>query len=160
MRHAIAVAVIAHLLAGCGSKTDSAPSEGSSSGSPSSSKAKTKEQKATQELESQLVAPPAEVVAGLGAEVYPGARMLKSFKAVRSDPSIPRVDYIFFAKDPPKTIQDFYKARLTDSSYGDPAMEKMGGFVVKGKNSRGEEVTVQAQGRGELTTFHFVVLEK
>lgn len=117
--------------------------------------------KADKDLDEQLIAPPADVVAALGVDVYPGTRMLKGFTAMRSDVGDRvAVDYIFFTTDPAVKVRDFYAGKLTASKPGDPAMEKMGAYVVKGTNANGEEVQIQARTLGAKTSFHFVVTKK
>jgi len=144
------------LLGGCGSKPESSSSDDPA---PSSEPGKklTKAQKAARDLDAQLIDPPPDVVAALGAEVYPGAKVLKSMKAVRGEG---RVDYVFFTSDAPQKVRDFYEGKLAKAHRGDAVMEKMNAFVVKGTNTNGDQVTVQAQGHGEKTTFHFVVSRK
>jgi hypothetical protein len=138
------------VCAGCSSKPESSPAETSKSSS-----SLTKAQQAEADLDAQLTEPPAKVVAALGAEVYPGARMLKSMASMRSSAaSDATVDYMFFTSDSPEKVRDFYERKLAGAHRGELA------FVVKGTNTHGQEVTVQAQARGATTTFHFVVLGK
>ena len=113
--------------------------------------------KAADEFDAMLVDPPADVVAAIGADVYPGAKMMKSFKVMTTGSS---VDYVFFTKDEPGKVRAFYLGKLTAAKPGDPVMEKMGAFVVKGTNAKGEAVTVQAQGQAGRTNVHFVVTTK
>ena len=117
--------------------------------------------RAARELDDQLIAPPADVVSALGADVYPGARMLKGFAAMHSDVGDrSTVDYVFFSTDPAVKIRDFYASKLSAVQPADPAFEKMGAYVVKGTNANGDEVAVQARGLGAKTTVHFVVTKK
>jgi len=108
-----------------------------------------------------MVEPPAEVVSALGVAAYPGARMLKGFTAMRSEAGASvMIDYVFFTPDPATKVRDFYASKLTAARPGDPAMEKMGAYIVKGTNANGEPVTVQARTLGAKTNFHFVVTKK
>ena len=124
------------------------------------SKAEKAEQSA-KEFDDMLVAPSADVIAALGADVYPGARMLKGFAAMRSEAGgRSTVDYIFFTPDPAPKVREFYAGKLAAAKPGDPMMEKMGAYVVKGTNANGDEVTVQARATGTKTDFHFIVTKK
>ncbi len=102
--------------------------------------------------------PPADLIEAIGAEVYPGARVLNFMKALKSEVAGKvMMDYVFFSNDDAKKIRDFYVGKLTDGKNGEEMMEKMGTFVAKGKNSKGQEVVVQASGIKGKTTFHYVV---
>lgn len=113
--------------------------------------------KAADEWDAMLVDPPANVVSAMGADVYPGAKMMKSFEAMTINRS---VDYVFFTKDEPANVRAFYASKLTAAQLGDPVAEKAGVFIVKGTNSKGEAVAVQAQGQAGRTNVHFVVTKK
>jgi len=154
----LGLVVFGVLLCGaCGSKPESSSSDDPDQSSKASKSNLTRAQKAARDLDAQLIDPPPDVVAALGAEVYPGARVLKSMKAVRGEG---RVDYVFFTSDSPQKVRDFYEGKLAKAHRGDAVMEKMNAFVVKGTNTNGDQVTVQAQGHGEQTTFHFIVSKK
>lgn len=117
--------------------------------------------KAAKELDDQMIAPPADVVGALGVEVYPGARMLKGFTAMRSEANgRSTVDYIFFTPDAAAKVRDFYAQKLTDVKPNDPTFEKTGVYIVKGTNANGDEVHIQARSHGEKTDFHFVITKK
>ncbi|MEQ1932871.1 MAG: hypothetical protein ABL962_03190 [Fimbriimonadaceae bacterium] len=141
---------------GCGSKP-----EVTSAQPPASKASESREQRSARELDEMLVEPSAEVVDALGAEVFPGARVMKYMKAVKSEVSGKvLMDYIFFSTDEAQKIQEFYVSKLSGGRKGEPMMEKMGAFIAKGTNSKGQEVVVQAQGLKEKTTFHYVVTLK
>ena len=117
--------------------------------------------KAEKQFDEQLIAPPADVVAALGVDVYPGARMLKGFTAMRTEAKDHfSVDYIFFTTDPAVKVRDFYTGKLTAVKPGDPMFEKMGTYVVKGTNANGDAVHVQTSTHGTKTDFHFVITKK
>jgi hypothetical protein len=120
-----------------------------------------KAEKAAKQFDDQLIAPPADVIAALGADVYPGARMLKGFTAMRTEANgRSTVDYIFFTSDPAAKVRDFYASKLAAVKPGDPMFEKMGTYVVKGTNANGDEVHVQTSTHGTKTDFHFVITKK
>ncbi|HEY5934539.1 MAG TPA: hypothetical protein VIU61_07890 [Kofleriaceae bacterium] len=117
--------------------------------------------KSAKQFDEQLIDPPADVIAALGVEVYPGARMLKGFTAMRTEAKDHfSVDYIFFTTDPAAKVRDFYAGKLTAVKPTDPMFEKMGTFVVKGTNANGEDVHVQSRSLGAKTDFHFVITKK
>lgn len=106
----------------------------------------------------QYMDPPADVVAGMGVDVYPGARMLKAMQGVKgTTEDISYRDLIFFTHDPASKVAEFYKTHLPEAKSVGEIMQSMNVYALDGKNAAGDSVRVQAQGTKDLTHIHIII---
>lgn len=159
MRYAESLALLV-LLAGCDSKPEEKPKDGSKPAAhdnkpaPHNPKAASKDSDIEGDLYMNL---PSDLAASMGVEAYPGARVLKSMTGVKGGtPGESYRDIIFFTHDHASKVAEFYKTRLVEAKSVGDLMEKMN-VLVDGKNSKGENVRVQAQTMADPTHVHFII---
>jgi len=158
-----AILLIASLI-GCG-KPDAteqpsteAPKSGMNVGSPEVEASRNKSRR-DDNGESLLVEATPDMLPGIGLDIYPGAKVMKAFKAVTNESRGRKTTgFIIFTDDTPKKVGDFYMTRVKDAKKVNPDSTDNVVFAIDGKNSDGLDVRVQAQGvEGSRTTINILV---
>ena len=147
------------LLVGCGSKPADLAT-GNAENRERSTQSNSKKSDADLSNEDIYMNPPADLVAATGIDAYPGAKVMKFVKAVKStvrDTTL--YDTIYFVNDAPEKVIAFYQDKLPEAVREDmPA--GTGIFILKGKNRDGWPTTVRAAGQQGRTNIHVVVEKK
>jgi hypothetical protein len=106
----------------------------------------------------QFIDPPADLVASLGVDAYPGAKVLKALQAVKGGTETESFrDVIFFTHDPASKVAEFYKIHLPEAKSVGEILQNMNVYALDGKNASGDIVRVQAQTLKDMTHIHVIV---
>lgn len=98
--------------------------------------------------------PPADLVASMGVDAYPGAKVMKAIQSLKGEGYR---DVIFFTHDPASKVAEFYKSHLPEAKSVGEILQNMNVYALDGKNVSGDNVHVQAQTVGDMTHIHVIV---
>jgi len=96
-----------------------------------------------------------ELTGALGVQTYPKAKIAKGTTGAEVVDGGLRL--VLVTKDSPKEVAAFYLKSLAEAKQVGPKVDGMTVYALDGKNSRGQNMRVQAQGGPKLTSIHLIL---